>query len=203
MGLFLRDLDEVPIMADYAGDNLRRLMATRGLTVEQVVEQSGLDKRTIQGILDGSNKPHMRTINRLAKGLGVSVDEFFLDPTQLLYRQFDHETNPVVQEVIDAHPDLFTDWTAADFAELHSRFGTGGPLTLDGTLAAVHGMNRNRETHEWLSVLLESSEAETVRRILRVFYEKVAFGDRFEGGDSKPGGEASGGEGPSSPDNLA
>lgn len=160
-------------MAKYAGDNLRRLMATHGLTVEQVVEQTGLDKRTIQGILDGSNKPHMRTINRLAKGLAVRVDEFFLDPTQLLYRQFDHETNPVVQEVIDAQPELFTDWTAADFAELHSRFGAGGALTFEGTLAVVHHMNESRLVHEWLSVLMETCESRTVFRILQVFYEKV------------------------------
>jgi transcriptional regulator with XRE-family HTH domain len=174
-------------MASYTGDNLRRLMATRGLTVDQVVELSGLDKRTIQGILDGSNKPHMRTINRLAQGLGVSADEFFLDPAQLLYRQFDHETNPVVQEVIDAYPKWFTDWTAADFAELHSRFGTGGPLTFDGTVAAVRSMNENREAHEWLSVLLESSESETVRRVLRVFYERVAFADQGEAPDWNKG----------------
>ncbi len=167
-------------MAKYAGDNLRRLMATHGLTVEQVVEQTGLDKRTIQGILDGSNKPHMRTINRLAKGLAVQVDEFFLDPTQLLYRQFDFETNPVVQEVIDAQPELFTDWTAADFAELHSRFGEGGALTFEGTLAAVRRMNEKREAFEWLADILETSEAQTIRRILQVFHEKITVGGLCE-----------------------
>lgn len=156
-------------MANYIGDNLRRLMAKLGLTIEQVVAQSGLDRRTILGILGGS-KAHMRTINRLAQGLGVSTDEFFLDPSQLLYRQFDQWTNPVVQEVIDAHPEMFTGWTAAQFAELHSRFGDGGALTFDGAMAAVRHMNANRAAFARLAMLLESHRAEAVRGILEVCF---------------------------------
>ena len=54
--------------------NLRRLMVQHGLTVAQVAEQCGLDERTIRGILDGSNRPHARTLHKLAAGLGVSAD---------------------------------------------------------------------------------------------------------------------------------
>ena len=76
-------------------------MAAGGLSFGRVAEQTGLDERTIRGILGGGNKPHAQTLHRLAEGLGVKVDEFFVDPAQLLYRRFDRQTNPVVAEVIE------------------------------------------------------------------------------------------------------
>ena len=88
-------------MADYARENLLRLMAAGGLSVRRVADRTGLDERTIRGILSGGNKPHAQTLHRLAEGLGVKVDEFFVDPAQLLYRRFDRQTNPVVAEVIE------------------------------------------------------------------------------------------------------
>jgi transcriptional regulator with XRE-family HTH domain len=160
-------------MSDYAGENLRRLMAARGLSIRQLARKTDLDERTIRGILSGTNRPHAQTLNRLAEGLGVAVDEFFLRPSQLLYRRFDRQTNPVVEEVIETHQELFSDWTEADFDELHSRVGTGGALTFEGTLAAVHQMNRKRELHEKLDLLLESSQAEVIRGIMDVLYHQV------------------------------
>ena len=162
-------------MSDYAGENLRRLLAGRGLSIGQLAEKTGLDERTIRGILGGTNTPHARTLNRLAEGLGVAVDEFFLDPSQLLYRRFDRRTNPVVDEVMEAHQELFSDWTEADFDELHSRVGMGGALTFEGALVAVRQMNCRRELHEKLDLLLESSQAEVVRGIMEVIYAKVSL----------------------------
>jgi transcriptional regulator with XRE-family HTH domain len=165
-------------MANLVGGNLRRLMAGHGLTVDQVAANTGLDRRTLQGILGGGHRPHSRTIQRLAAGLGVSVDEFFVDSPQLLYRQFDHQTNPLVNEVLEAQSKLFADWTPDDFAELHSRVGTGGPMTGEGVLAAVRTMNLNRATHEKLSVLLESSQADVIRGIVELMYEKTIVGEQ-------------------------
>ncbi len=160
-------------MANYAGDNLRRLMTQQGLTIEQVVEKSGLDMRTLKGILEGTKTPHPGTIHRLAEGLGVPTDEFFLDPARLVYRHFDRQTNPLVAQVVESSPGLFLGWTEADFDELHSRMGMGGPLTVEGALTAVQHMNRNRELHEKLALLLESSQAEVIRAIVEVLYRQV------------------------------
>ena len=161
-------------MSDYAGENLRRLLAGRGLSIRQLAEKTGLDERTIRGILSGTNTPHVRTLHRLADGLGVAVDELFLHPSQLLYRRFDRHTNPVVEQVIETHPDLFAAWSVADFDELHSRVGTGGPLTAEGALTAVHQMNHHRQLHEKLATLLESSHAELARRMLELLYDQIA-----------------------------
>jgi transcriptional regulator with XRE-family HTH domain len=160
-------------MSIYARENLLRLMAVRGLTLSRVAEQTGLHVRTVRGVLRGDKKPHAQTLHRLAEGLGVDVEEFFVEPAQLVYRRFDRRTNPLVTGVIEDHKELFHGWTEADFDELHSRVGAGGALTTEGALAAVHQMNRKRELHERLDLLLESSHAEVAAGILNVLYEKV------------------------------
>jgi transcriptional regulator with XRE-family HTH domain len=152
--------------------NLQRLMAAGGFSMHDLAVRSGVDERTIRGLLAG-NKPHARTLHRLAEGLGVSADEFFVDPAQLLYRRFDRATNPLVQEVVESQPLLFEKWTEADFDELHSRFGAGGPLTREGVLESVRRMNRKRETLDKLNLLLETGEADVLGGIIDLFYEKI------------------------------
>ena len=131
-----------------------------------------MDERTIRGILNGGNKPHAQTLHRLAEGLDVKVDEFFVDPAQLLYRRFNRQTHPLVAEAIDTHGELFDGWTEADFDKLHSRLGTGGSLTVEDTLMAARHMNHKRELHKKLDLLLESSYAEVAVGIVGVLYEK-------------------------------
>jgi len=160
-------------MSDNTGENLLRLMAGKGLSIHQVAEETGLDERTIRGILGGTNKPHSQTLHRLAEGLGTSVDEFFLTPSQLLYRRFDRQTNPMVEEVMERHKELLAGWSEADFDELHSRVGAGGAMTFEGTLAAVNEMNRNRELHEKLALLLESSQAKLIAGVIELAYDQA------------------------------
>ncbi len=168
-------------MADHVGTNLRRLMTRLGLTIEDLAARARVDRRTIRALLAGEHRPHARTLQRLAAGLGVLPDEFFVDPAQLVYRCFDRDTNPVVAEAVQNHPELFRGWTEADFDELHSRFGTGGPLTEEGALAAAAAMNRNRTTHEQLAVLLETSHAELIRGIVEAMYRKLVPSDLGDG----------------------
>ncbi len=153
--------------------NLRRLMARFGLTLEEVVEQTGLDERTIKGILARTNKPHARTLHRLAAGLRVASDELFQDPSLLAHRLFDRRTNPLVEEVVASQPELFAGWSERDFDELYSRFGVGGGLTAEGTIEAVRSMNHNREIHRQVALLLESSEADFLSAIVRLLYQKI------------------------------
>jgi transcriptional regulator with XRE-family HTH domain len=160
-------------MTQHVPENLRRLLTQLGCTLDEVAQRSGLDRRTIRGILEGSLRPPARTLPRLAQGLGVSSNELFLDPSQLLYRHFDRQTNPVVAEVVQEHPEIFAGWTEADFDELHSRVGTGGPLTTEGTTAAAVAMNRNRGLHEKLALLLETGQADLIRAIVETMYDKV------------------------------
>ncbi len=76
-------------------------------------------------------------------------------------------------EAVAEQPDLFAGWAEADFAELYSRVGTGGGLTVDGASEAARAMNRKRALHEKLDVLLESSQAEAVAGILDVLHRGI------------------------------
>ncbi len=116
------NLPETAPMRDHAA-NLRRLMARSGLTVQEAVSRTGLHENTIKAILAGAHKPQARTLHRLATGLGVPVDELFQDPSLLVHRAFDRQTNPLVEEVLATHQELLAGWSEADFDELYSRFG--------------------------------------------------------------------------------
>ena len=155
--------------------NLRRIMARFDLTIDQIVENTGLDSRTIKGILSDSNRPHARTLHRLAVGLGVSTDEFFQTPSLLVHQMFDRESNPIVEQVISEHGEEFEGWTESDFDELYSRFGTGGALTTAGALQTARQMNINREVNRKVAVLLESGESELLKSFLNLLYESTVI----------------------------
>jgi transcriptional regulator with XRE-family HTH domain len=159
-------------MVDFAR-NLRRLMARLGMTLEQVVDATGLHERTVKAILSGKNKPHARTLHRLATGLGVSTDELFQNPSLLTHRLFDRRTNPAVEGIVSSRPELFEGWTETDFEELYSRFGTGGALTTTSAAEIVMAMNRQREVHQKVALLLESSEAQLLSGLVDLLYQKI------------------------------
>ena len=98
--------------------NVRRLMAREGLTYDEVVAATGLDERTLRGLIRGTNNPHARTLHKLAAGLGVPIDELFRPVGRAL--EFDRATNPLVETVIAQRPEVFADWSEDEFAELYS-----------------------------------------------------------------------------------
>jgi transcriptional regulator with XRE-family HTH domain len=153
--------------------NLRRLMARDGLTFEDVVQASGLDERTIRGVVHARNNPHARTLHKLASGLGVEIDELFRPVGPSPARQFDRDTNALVESVVAAHLEKFANWSTAEFDELYSRFGTGGQLTEAGVLAAADAMNAKRDLWRQISVILESGEAELLVEFVDLVYRRV------------------------------
>ena len=160
------------------GMNLRRLMARFNMTLSDVVEASNLDERTIRGILQNASRPHARTLHKLAEGLAISTDELFQDPHLIMSNGdsaalFDRITNPVVADVINAHPQLFERWTNAEYDELYSRVAVGGELTSGGVYAAAAAMNDRRELMYEFSVILESHEADLMRNFVKLLFQRV------------------------------
>lgn len=153
--------------------NIRRLMARSGLTIRDVVSGSGLNERTIKGLLAGTQKPHARTLNKLAEGLGVEVDELFNEPDDWERQPFDQATNRTVQEVLDECPELFGNWTDEELDELFSRFGTGGELTRDGVLAAANAMNARRDVFDKIAVLMETEHADLLAEFVDMLYRRA------------------------------
>jgi transcriptional regulator with XRE-family HTH domain len=153
--------------------NLRRLMAREGLTYDDVVAASGLDERTIRGLARGTNNPHARTLHKLAAGLGVVMDELFRPIGFASPREFDRATNGLVEGVVAARPELFTDWTESDFDELYSRFGTGGALAEEGIAAAAEAQNAKRALWTQISVILETGDGELLAQFVEMLYRRV------------------------------
>jgi transcriptional regulator with XRE-family HTH domain len=150
-------------------------MARDGLTFDDVVAATQLDERTLRAVARGRSNPHARTLHKLAKGLGVAVDELFRMPGPSSARQFDRATNSLVQEVAARHRQLFENWTDVDFCELYSRFGAGGQLTESGVLTAAKAMNAKRDVLRQASVILESGEAELLAEFIELMYRRATI----------------------------
>jgi len=159
--------------ASLVAHNLRRLMAREGLTYDDVVRATGLDARTLRGILHARKRPHARTLRRLAEGLGVEPDELFAGDESAARAEFDAATNPAIAEAVEAAPELFDDWSPSEFGELASRVGEGGALTPEGVRAAAEAMNANRRTIDRARVVLESDHADALRTVIDALYERA------------------------------
>lgn len=159
--------------ASIVAHNLRRLMARDGLTYDELVEASGLDARTLRGIARADKRPHAKTLQRLAEGLGVEPDELFVGDEAAARAEFDAATNPAIEAAVEESPELFDGWAPADFGELASRFGAGGALTPAGVRTAAAAMNANREAIRRARVVLESDEGAALRSVIDALYERV------------------------------
>jgi transcriptional regulator with XRE-family HTH domain len=148
-------------------------MAREGLTLRQLAERTQINLRTLKALLHGRSTPHGRTLQRLALGLDVPVDEFFQNPSLLLHQLFDRHTNPVVDEVVEDQKELFEDWSEAEFADLYSRFGHGGALTRDGAIEAARAINRRRAVQKQVALLLETNEGELLVGVVDLLYRRA------------------------------
>ena len=148
-------------------------MARDGLTYSDVVAATGLDERTVRGLVRGTNNSHARTLHKFSHGLGIAIDELFQPVGQSPRQAFDRATNPLVQQTIDANAELFSAWSEADFNELYSQFGTGGPLTEEGVVAAAEAINTKRSLLTKVSVILESGESDLLADFVKLLYRRV------------------------------
>ena len=101
-------------------------------------------------------------------------------------RQFDRATNSLVKSIIEDHAATFASWTEADFDELYSRFGVGGPLTEEGILSAAQAMNAKRDINRQVSIILESGEAKLLAEFVDLLYRRVTASPATVAGTGYP-----------------
>lgn len=65
------------------GDNIRRNMKIRGLTIPQLSAQMGIGTATLSNILNGKAEPKSSTLIKLAESLKVPFDELLADTPKL------------------------------------------------------------------------------------------------------------------------
>jgi transcriptional regulator with XRE-family HTH domain len=158
--------------------NIRRLMAKADVTQEAFSQSTGIDERTLRGILKMRNQPHARTIKKIADALGVDVDELYR-PVALASRQFDRDTNTFVDAVVRRRPELFRNWSEGDYDELYSRFGVGGQLTEEGVTEIAERMVRHRAIRRKVQVIQESDGDTLLTAVVNELYEMVTRGKRL------------------------
>lgn len=70
---------------------LQDLMDQRGITVNRLATLSGITQSTVDDVVHGKTRnPKLKTLHRLAVGLGMTVSEL-LDFTEMDETQFDDE----------------------------------------------------------------------------------------------------------------
>ncbi len=61
--------------AQRLGKNLKRIRTEKGISQGDIVKTSGIDKAMISNIENGKTNPTLATIAKLAKALGVPIED--------------------------------------------------------------------------------------------------------------------------------
>ena len=182
------------------GARVESVCLSRGWDRNELARRAGISRTTLYKLEHGlTRRPHGSTLHRLAEALGVSPVEFWnpiaadagpsrdiTDPPRRetdaladdLDRrcQFDRSTNTVIPAVRADQPELFASWTAEEWDELYSTFGTGGQLSAAGVRETAQRMNRKRETLQQLNALLETHLGDVAANLIASLYQMVRPG---------------------------
>lgn len=64
------------------GKNIRELRAARNISLRQFSLMTGIDKTYLSGVENGKRNVTVSTLQKIALGLGTSVDVLFRDPNK-------------------------------------------------------------------------------------------------------------------------
>ena len=62
-------------LAKKLGENMKKIRLTKKMTQGDICRKLGLDRAYVSNVENGKKNPTLLTITKLAKALGVSVDE--------------------------------------------------------------------------------------------------------------------------------
>jgi len=163
---------------------IRRWRYARGMGFDELVRRAGISRAALSKLESGrTSRPRAQTLQRIAKTLGVAPELLLgsVSPTAIggevtrsQLGDFDRQTNPLVEQVAAEQPALFHGWREADWEELRSEFGVGGPLTRQGVLARAERINFKRELVRKFHIVLETELADALAGIVDLFYRLSA-----------------------------
>jgi transcriptional regulator with XRE-family HTH domain len=157
----------------------------RGWALVELARRAGVARQTLYHLeRSHTSRPHNETLQRIAKAFDIPVEVLLGEPVPAVppgrtasgdeqRQKFDAGTNPAVAEVLRDQPHLVEGWSADDFDELNSAFGTGGALTPRGVEMAAESINRRRETVQKLQVVLETHLRKDAMDMIDMFYRMV------------------------------
>jgi len=173
------------------GLRIRAACLEKGWDVGELARRAHISRTTLYQLERGmTGNPRTSTLSKIASALEIDPDELDADLsipagcdiTSRRYddtspnrrrRAFDRHSNPVVTEIGRQHPEYFAGWSADDWDELYSTFGTGGELTSHGVIETAKRMNRKRETLVQLSIVLETHLNEVASNLVDALYQMV------------------------------
>ncbi len=163
----------------------------KGWDLRTLAKKAGISRTTLYLMEQGkTRKPHVGTLNKIAKVLDLDPAEFekqntrtsqpvshlLLDSilgTSQQRSEFDRLSNPMVTLVREKKPELFINWKESDWDELYSQFGTGGQLTEEGVIKVSQQMNEKKEILSQVELLLETHHRETIKTIIESLYKEA------------------------------
>lgn len=178
--------------ADTRAALIRLICLRRGMHFGELAHRAGVSRTTLYQLANGATRrPHAATLAKIAAVLGVDP-QVLAEPSPLSLRcnsrgedgtpsehylveqlAFDRCTNNFVAEVYNDRPRLFVDWTASEWAELYSTFGTGGQLSRQGVVEVAERMNARRELVRKLHVVLETHLSQVAVNTIETLFEAV------------------------------
>lgn len=164
--------------------NLAELLRRREMTPAALAARSGIDEAIVRALVRGEiTRPSLTTLDPLAAALEVDVAELLAaglrgdrrpeKPGES--RTLDRRTNPIVAEAAAAHPQLFAGWSPADYDDLYSRFGVGGPLSFAGALECAAAINERRALTAKVALLLETEHGPTLTATVDRLYDAAVI----------------------------
>lgn len=60
-------------------ENAERIRLERGLSIQALADEVGMDRGQLSRILSGTNSPTLETMERIAKGLKCDVADFLVE----------------------------------------------------------------------------------------------------------------------------
>lgn len=184
---------------------IRRACLQRGWDQTDLARKSGVSRTTLYQIERGGvRKPRHSTLKRIAEALEMPVEDLSRsEPSPLQFddrpsaatprngADFDRATNPLVDSVREERPELFAGWSAGQWDELYSTFGTGGQLTAEGVVRTAMHINRKREVVRRLNIVLETHLGEVAANLVETLYRSIQPGATLSacGGETRRASE--------------
>lgn len=181
--------------ADLA-EKIARLIEERGWNQEDFARHAGLNRQTVQKILQGRTRrrPRNATVSVCAQALGLTVHELRTQPLDDLLRRmhaprpedpsrhrlYEEATQPQLRVWIERNPGRADRLADGEIDELLSLQGTGGPLTYLGVENAVDRLERKRRLVQQVHTVAGTEYLDLLEKLVGLLYEKVQpYGDRM------------------------
>jgi transcriptional regulator with XRE-family HTH domain len=173
------------------GERLAEIREQKALTLHDLEELSGVGADGISKIENGHRKPRPSTLRKLARALGVEVEDFFREPALAGKAeapreagQPDEETPPrlVDAEVLENIAEL---WDALLSRGLYDRDTLGQMYWAGGLLGMSHEANIQKYREDLPPSLLKQLEA-AEERFLTVDGQILELLEKSERGDAVP-----------------